>query len=113
LARFTVASSAAGSWGSEGTSEIDSVPTAQAFRLFLSMGLVHRRVVDNFPVLDHVPLEALHIYAQGRQRGEENDILDANLFAFVMLRLSWVRNRSKFNEVALPGMVKRVQPALV
>jgi hypothetical protein len=44
--------------------------------------------LTNLPVLDHVPLEALHIYAQGRQRGEKDDSLDTDLFAFVMFRLS-------------------------
>lgn len=44
--------------------------------------------LTNLPVLDHVPLEALHIYAQGRQRGEEDDSLDTDLFAFVMFRFS-------------------------
>ena len=44
--------------------------------------------LTNLPVLDHSPLEALHIYAQGRQGGEEDDGLDTNLFALIMLRLS-------------------------
>jgi hypothetical protein len=44
--------------------------------------------LTNLPVLDHVPLETLHIYAQGRQRGENDDRLDTDLFAFVMLRFS-------------------------
>jgi hypothetical protein len=44
--------------------------------------------LTNLPVLDHSPLEALHIYAQGRQGREEYDSLDTNLFAFIMLRLS-------------------------
>ena len=44
--------------------------------------------LTNLPVLDHTPLEALHIDAQCRQSGEEDDSLDTDLFAFVMLRLS-------------------------
>ena len=42
----------------------------------------------DLPILDHTPLEALHIYAYGRQRGEEDDGLDTNLLAFIVLRLS-------------------------
>ncbi len=45
----------------------------------------HRRGIarlTNLPVLDHTPFEALHIYAQGRQCGKEDDSLDADLFAF-------------------------------
>ena len=43
--------------------------------------------LTDLPVLDHIPLEALHIYTHGRQRREEDDSLDTDLFAFVMLRL--------------------------
>jgi hypothetical protein len=51
--------------------------------------------LTNLPVLDHVPLEALQVYAQGRQRGEEDDSLDTDLFAFVMLRLSCPTQESR------------------
>jgi hypothetical protein len=54
----------------------------------LKIGLIIRVQLTHLPVLDHGPLEALHIYAQGRQCREEDDGLDANLLALIVLRLS-------------------------
>lgn len=45
------------------------------------------RVVINFPILDHGPLEALDVERNSRHGGEDNDGLETHLFTLVVLGL--------------------------
>ena len=51
-------------------------------------GRLYRIQLTHLPVLDHGPLEALHIYAQSCQCREEDDGLDANLLALIVFGFS-------------------------